>query len=52
MAASEGLRSVLALCEKRGFISAVGAGSEQDLGRRFQYGPLGTELKRNIVNEW
>ncbi len=42
---------IVALCKRRGFIYP---GSEiyGGLGGTWDYGPLGTELKRNIKNEW
>lgn len=37
---------VLSLCKKAGFIyQEAGSGL-------MRYGPLGAELKRNIINEW
>lgn len=42
---------IVALCKRRGFIYP---GSEiyGGIGGFWDYGPLGTELKRNIKNEW
>lgn len=42
---------IVALCKRRGFIFP---GSEiyGGLGGTWDYGPLGTEVKRNIKNEW
>ena len=43
--ATRGLDKVLSFCERAGFLtSAAGFG--------IKYGPLGAQLKRNIVNEW
>ena len=39
------LQQVIALCRRRGFVF-------QGTGESYAYGPLGTELKRNFVNEW
>lgn len=38
---------ILSLCKRRGFIIEL----KQRQGR-YVCGPLGNELKRNIVNEW
>lgn len=45
------MEKIVALCKRRGFIYP---GSEiyGGLGGTWDYGPLGTELKRNIKNEW
>lgn len=45
------MNKIAALCKRRGFIYP---GSEiyGGLGGTWDYGPLGTELKRNIKNEW
>ena len=45
------MQKVVALCKRRGFIYP---GSEiyGGLGGTWDYGPLGTELKRNIKNIW
>ena len=45
------MEKVTALCKRRGFIYP---GSEiyNGLAGTWDYGPLGTELKRNIKNEW
>lgn len=39
---------ILSLCKRRGFLIELQRGLEG----RYVYGPLGVELKRNIVNEW
>lgn len=52
-AGAGGLKKVLALCKRAGFIYStpnVKTGEESSHG--IKYGPLGAELKRNIVNEW
>ena len=45
------LNKVISLCKKRGFIfqalQSVDGGE-----KRYTYGPLGAELKRNLINEW
>ena len=41
------LKKVLALCDRRGFIYDISGGRQG-----FVYGPLGTDLRQNIVNEW
>lgn len=45
------MQKIVSLCKRRGFIYP---GSEiyGGLGGTWDYGPLGTELKRNIKNEW
>ncbi len=45
------MQKIVALCKRRGFIYP---GSEiyGGLAGTWDYGPLGTELKRNIKNEW
>jgi len=45
------MNKVVALCKRRGFIYP---GSEiyGGLGGTWDYGPLGTELKRNVKNQW
>jgi len=45
------MEKIVALCKRRGFIYP---GSEiyNGLTGTWDYGPLGTELKRNIKNEW
>jgi len=45
------MEKITALCKRRGFIYP---GSEiySGLTGTWDYGPLGTELKRNIKNEW
>ena len=45
------LHNVISLCKRRGFIFQV-PGSAGDGGGAYAYGPLGAELKRNLVNEW
>lgn len=42
---------IISLCKRRGFIFP---GSEiyGGLANSYEYGPLGTELKRNIINTW
>lgn len=45
------LSTIVSLCKRRGFIfqsSEIYGG----LKSAYDYGPLGTELKRNIANEW
>ena len=45
------MEKIVALCKRRGFIfqsSEIYGG----IGGFWDYGPLGTELKRNIKNEW
>ena len=39
---------VISLCKRRGFIFEVSGERE----RMYDYGPLGAELKSNIINEW
>jgi len=49
--ASEAMEKIVALCRRRGFIfgsSEIYGG----LGGFWDYGPLGTELKRNIKEAW
>ncbi|MDO8638844.1 MAG: glycine--tRNA ligase, partial [Candidatus Daviesbacteria bacterium] len=45
------LEKIAALCKRRGFIFP---GSEiyGGLANTYDFGPLGTELKRNLVNHW
>src|SRR3984957_17292534 len=45
------LETIVSLCKRRGFIYQ---GSEiyGGLAGTWDYGPLGAQLKRNIVNEW
>ena len=45
------MEKIVALCKRRGFIYP---GSEiySGLTGTWDYGPLGTELKRNIKSEW
>jgi len=45
------LEDIVSLCKRRGFIYQ---GSEiyGGLAGTWDYGPLGAQLKRNIVNEW
>lgn len=45
--AARGLKKVLSFCEKSGFLYNT---SNAECG--IKYGPLGAQLKRNIVNEW
>jgi len=51
MDSSNLMEKIVALCKRRGFIYP---GSEiyGGIGGFWDYGPLGTELKRNIKNEW
>ena len=45
------MRDVISLCKQRGFVfqsSDIYGG----LKSAYDYGPLGVELKRNIMNEW
>ncbi|MCP4675049.1 MAG: glycine--tRNA ligase [Deltaproteobacteria bacterium] len=45
------LKKIIALCKRRGFIfqsSEIYGG----LRSAYDYGPLGVELKRNVMNEW
>ena len=42
------IHKVISLCKRRGFIFEVQGGRE----RMYDYGPLGTELKSNIIKEW
>ena len=44
------LKRVLALCNRRGFL--LQRASAASSTREFDYGPLGAELKRNLINEW
>ena len=39
---------VVSLCKRRGFIFEVPGEGE----RTYDYGPLGAELKSNLINEW
>lgn len=41
-------QKVISLCKRRGFIFEVPGERE----RMYDYGPLGAELKSNIINEW
>src|SRR6202044_2315944 len=45
------LEDIVSLCKRRGFIFQ---GSEiyGGLAGTWDYGPLGSQLKRNIINEW
>lgn len=51
MVVSNTMTKIVSLCKRRGFIYP---GSEiyGGLGGTWDYGPLGTELKRNIKNQW
>ncbi|MCH2365817.1 MAG: hypothetical protein MK554_01175, partial [Planctomycetes bacterium] len=45
------MKEIISLCKQRGFIfqsSEIYGG----LKSCYDYGPLGAELKRNIMNEW
>src|SRR6478736_4704076 len=45
------MEKIVSLCKQRGFVfqsSEIYGG----LKSCYDYGPLGTELKRNIMNEW
>lgn len=44
------LKRILSLCSRRGFL--LKRESAADSIREFDYGPSGTEMKRNLVNEW
>jgi glycyl-tRNA synthetase len=51
MSHQELLQRVVSLCKRRGFVfqsSEIYGG----LKSAYDYGPLGTELKRNLANEW
>lgn len=45
------LREVISLCKKRGFIF-LNLTSKNGVKEVYTYGPLGAELKRNLINEW
>ena len=48
---SDLMQAVVSLCKRRGFVfqsSEIYGG----LKSAYDYGPLGVELKRNIMNEW
>ena len=49
--ADDVMQKVISLCKRRGFVfqsSEIYGG----LKSAYDYGPLGAELKRNIMNEW
>src|SRR5688572_16974068 len=51
MADSDLMQKVVSLCKRRGFVfqsSEIYGG----LKSAYDYGPLGVELKRNLMNEW
>ena len=45
------LNKVISLCKKRGFIFQE-LGPADGREEKYTYGPLGAELKRNLINEW
>ncbi|MEI9913563.1 MAG: glycine--tRNA ligase [Candidatus Saccharibacteria bacterium] len=48
---SNSLEDIVSLCKRRGFIYQ-GSDIYGGLAGTWDYGPLGSQLKRNIVNEW
>ena len=51
MAEDDKMQKLVALCKRRGFVfqsSEIYGG----LRSAYDYGPLGVELKRNVMNEW
>lgn len=51
MSNAASLENIVSLCKRRGFIYP-GSDVYGGLSGTWDYGPLGTQLKRNIVNEW
>lgn len=48
---SKFLHRLISLCKRRGFILQLPNGGRGKEGT-YAYGPLGAELKKNIINEW
>jgi glycyl-tRNA synthetase len=46
------LESLIAMCKRRGFVHASGEQFSNGLAGAFDYGPLGTQLKRQIADSW
>ena len=46
------LQKVVSLCRKRGFFFQALPSKDEMKGERYVLGPLGAELKRNLINEW
>jgi glycyl-tRNA synthetase len=46
------LESLVAMCKRRGFVHVSGEQFNNGLAGAFDYGPLGTQLKRHIADAW
>ncbi|XP_033119386.1 glycine--tRNA ligase-like, partial [Anneissia japonica] len=52
MSGKDHLRKVLTLCKYHGFFQQAHVLNQNSVTGCYDYGPLGTDLKRNIENEW
>jgi glycyl-tRNA synthetase (class II) len=46
------LQKVISLCRRRGFFFQALPSKHGKEEERYVLGPLGAELKRNLINEW